>query len=404
MYTILLQCLGCSRAYHLQAALRLDQGTMSRQPSVDRTIHPPVANALDLDLDPPHASISSPSNRTMPEAPRQKPRHQPDQLPEALIAVPLEESDKRQRPAPFLHRATGFVQGCLATVANTFGIWREYEQRPTFDPDAALRDEDFTARHLTDVLPSQESTTKPDQHPSYWPFPNQTIHAVMKWLNNGNTSKSEAETTKFVHDIILTPSFKADDLIGFNAHQENQRLDKAISKDSLRAQFQESTVEIQVPSGDAKVGPKPFAVPGLLHRKLTTVILEAFNSPLAHLYHLSPFTLFHTSPTTNLSDRIHSEIYTSDSFLEETRKVRQDSPVPPDDRDCTREKVVAAIMFASDETHLTDFGIAKAWPIYLMLGNLTKYLRSQPNSGAMHHLAYIPSASFYQIIVGPITN
>ena len=48
-------------------------------------------------------------------------------------------------------------------------------------------------------------------------------------------------------------------------------------------------------------------------------------------------------------------------------------------------------MVASDETHLTDFGNAKAWPIYLMLGNLSKYIRSQPNSGAMHHLAYIPS-------------
>jgi hypothetical protein len=48
-------------------------------------------------------------------------------------------------------------------------------------------------------------------------------------------------------------------------------------------------------------------------------------------------------------------------------------------------------MVASDETHLTDFGNAKAWPIYLMLGNLSKYIRSQPNSGAIHHLAYIPS-------------
>jgi hypothetical protein len=53
--------------------------------------------------------------------------------------------------------------------------------------------------------------------------------------------------------------------------------------------------------------------------------------------------------------------------------------------------LVAALMVASDETHLTDFGNAKAWPIYLMLGNLSKYIRSQPNSGAMHHLAYIPS-------------
>ncbi|KAJ3560091.1 hypothetical protein NP233_g11062 [Leucocoprinus birnbaumii] len=40
---------------------------------------------------------------------------------------------------------------------------------------------------------------------------------------------------------------------------------------------------------------------------------------------------------------------------------------------------------------LTEFGNAKAWPIYLMLGNLSKYIQSDVSSGAMHHLAYIPS-------------
>ncbi len=52
-------------------------------------------------------------------------------------------------------------------------------------------------------------------------------------------------------------------------------------------------------------------------------------------------------------------------------------------------------MFSSDATHLTTFGTAKAWPIYLMLGNLSKYIRAQPHSGAMHHLAYIPSVSHF---------
>jgi hypothetical protein len=32
-----------------------------------------------------------------------------------------------------------------------------------------------------------------------------------------------------------------------------------------------------------------------LHRKFTSVIREAFESPLAHLYHYSPFRLFQKS-------------------------------------------------------------------------------------------------------------
>jgi hypothetical protein len=52
-------------------------------------------------------------------------------------------------------------------------------------------------------------------------------------------------------------------------------------------------------------------------------------------------------------------------------------------------------MFSSDATVLTDFGTTKAWPVYAMFGNLSKYLRGQTDSGAMHHLAYIPSVSLF---------
>ena len=48
-------------------------------------------------------------------------------------------------------------------------------------------------------------------------------------------------------------------------------------------------------------------------------------------------------------------------------------------------------MFWSDVTHLTSFGTAKMWPIYMLFGELSKYIRARPNSGATTHLAYIPS-------------
>jgi hypothetical protein len=99
------------------------------------------------------------------------------------------------------------------------------------------------------------------------------------------------------------------------------------------------------------------------------------------------------SPVTGKEEHVMGELYTSDAFLKANEDVQQHSPVLPDDSDCKRKKVVAAIMFSSDVTHLTNFGTAKAWPIYLMLGNLSKYFRGLPNSGAMHHLAYIPSVS-----------
>jgi hypothetical protein len=146
----------------------------------------------------------------------------------------------------------------------------------------------------------------------YWPFPNPTIHAIMSWLNNGKTAKSESETTNFVQNVILTPTFNPNDLIGFDAHRENQRVNKAISESASKTQFTSTSVTIQVPSGKARVEAARYLVPGLLYRKLTDVISEAFSNPLAHLLHHSPFKLFHKNSTGD--EHIFGEIYTSDSL------------------------------------------------------------------------------------------
>jgi len=45
-----------------------------------------------------------------------------------------------------------------------------------------------------------------------------------------------------------------------------------------------------------------------------------------------------------------------------------------DDPNCKQEKVVAALMFWSDTTHLATFGTARMWPIYMLFGNLSKYI------------------------------
>ena len=85
-----------------------------------------------------------------------------------------------------------------------------------------------------------------------------------------------------------------------------------------------------------------------------------------------------------------SEVYDSDAFIEEQAKIQR-APLPPDNPDCKLEKVIAACMVWSDGTHLANFGTAKLWPIYILFGNLSKYIRAQPTSGACLHLAYIPS-------------
>ena len=361
---------------------------------------------MDIDVDPaplPPPLPPPPSpGLTRTGRPRRNyrlPRRFQDFLPEsaAILDSPPHETHSK------LKRVMLVVKDGLVTAANSFGIWRDYPRRPTRDPDSSLRLSD-----LAEHPPKQEKTVLPP-HPTtilenlpssskqpYWPFTNSTIHGIMQWLNNGNTAKSESQMNEFVNNVILSPEFSQDHVLGFDAHRENLHLDKALANSSLHAQFKESTVDILVPSGAVGVPSQTFTVPGLLHRKLTTVIIEAFNSSLSHLYHFSPFKLYHLSPITKKTERIFSEIYNSDAFIEEHEKVQRHALLPPEDSKCKREKVIAALMFSSDATHLTTFGNAKAWPIYLMLGNLSKYIRAQPSAGALHHLAYIPSVSHFQ--------
>jgi len=56
-------------------------------------------------------------------------------------------------------------------------------------------------------------------------------------------------------------------------------------------------------------------------------------------------------------------------------------------------------MFWSDSTQLAQFGHAKAWPIYLFFGNLSKYRRASAVLGPCHPVGFIPPVSFYTIVL-----
>jgi len=211
----------------------------------------------------------------------------------------------------------------------------------------------------------------------------------MDWQNDGESTKSDGAVNKLVKDVLCHPKFMVSDLKNFDARRENRRQDAADSKSPLLDGFKEANVTIDVPSGNKHVPPQAFSIPGMHYQNLTSAIRTAFSGPLASKLHFTPYKMFHKSDS-DKSERVYSEIYDSDVLLQEHDRVQR-LPLHPDDRGCKRERIVAALMCWSDMTHLTDFGSAKLWPIYMMLGNLSKYVRANPNSGACMHVAYLPS-------------
>jgi len=153
--------------------------------------------------------------------------------------------------------------------------------------------------------------------------------------------------------------------------------------------WHEVKVDIQIPVASRARPPPPsrtFSIPGLHYRSLVEVIKAAWSENMAKRFHLSPFKRIHINSKTKAETRIYDEAYTSDVWIEAHDNLQKQ----PNEPGCQLEKVIAGLMFWSDSTHLTSFGTAKVWPIYMYFANLSKYIRAQPNSGASHHVAYIP--------------
>ena len=352
------------------------------------TVNEPMAVDQPPQIPQGHAAPIATTGR--PSRNRRLPARYRDEVPQSAppIIVSPPNPDPDPKPTPRLPRVFLIVRDGLKTILDSFGLWRNYAHRPSYDPDSVVHDDDL-AKPVSDDRTSD--LPKPTHPGPPWPYQNMSVYRFMTWLNTGSKSKSEGEVQRLVDEVLQAEDFNPSDLRGLNVRRENRLLDLSEKTLPLLDGFKKTSVSIEVPSGDKNIRSTKFTIPGLHYRTLTSVIQSAFQHPLARHYHFSPFKLFHKSPSSSESERVYSEVYNSDAFIEEHDHVQRHGELPPDDPHCKREKVIAALMFWSDATLLAQFGTMKLWPIYLMLGNLSKYIRAKMDSGACHHVAYIPS-------------
>lgn len=284
------------------------------------------------------------------------------------------------------------VQDFFRSTPDVFGILREYLHRPSYDPDAHVQPEDL-ANYYAAPIPTPTSIGVPQNHPPPWPFENMSKYLLMNWFYTGGPQKSEGEMNRLVKEVIGNAEFKPEDLEGFSAHRENKCLDD--SRDSKNPtpfsddDWHEVAVEIEIPVPKKKTPPQKFEVHGLYRRSIVQVIKATWGAVTSKAFHLTPFKRIHFDPKSGVKTRIYDEVYTSEAFEAAHNRLQKQTP----EAGCTLEKVIAGLMFWSDSTHLANFGTAKVWPVYMYFANLSKYTRAKPNSGACHHIAYIPSVS-----------
>lgn len=289
------------------------------------------------------------------------------------------------------------------TPPNQFGVFHVFDTGlPTYVPNEFHSLENLSDSPNFEVAPNTiptgwwagfGSSLRQLEETWFAPFLSASTFRLMKWFYGASTIKSLTELDRLVHEVLLAEDFKLEDLRTFRATKEDQRLGDGQDMSFSPADgWLQSSVNIPITAerlrhhNSAEV--PQYSVPGLFYRRPLDIIKTALAEPLAQQFHLVPHHTYWTPSPDHQPERIYSEIFSSDVFIQEHKKIHSS----PSEDGCQLETIIISLMFWSDSTHLTSFGDASLWPIYMFFGNLSKYVRGKPSTFSAHHLAYIPKA------------
>lgn len=390
-----------------------------------------LPDAQDMDVDanvlPPQRSPSPPPRPSgRPNRRTRLPRRYRDDLPPnpnpPIIPVskpddePVESTSRASPESRELPKSTVFC-----TETNSFGIYRKY----ALGPPTITPDESFTLSSVSDSISIACDPADSRSNPSWWslfgssslesmekaasnyfaPFFNPSTFLLMSWYYNGSSIKSYADVDKLIHNVIRHEDFKASDFgPTFSTAREAERMDKnqpstsfTPSDNSESLPFRpedgwiKGSVSIPVPCDGCKFRSEEdaprFVVDGIWYRRPLEVLKKAFSEPAAEKFHTTPFKEYWKPSEDEPEERIYSETFTGDVFNDEYEALRATLREGPN---AELEPFIAGIIFYSDATHLTSFGTASLYPMYMYVGNQSQYTRAKPSEFTAHHIAYIP--------------
>jgi Plavaka transposase len=344
------------------------------------------------------------------------PKQYHDQLPPPPAHIPINSSEPEMDEEEQIPASIANVQDHAThnsyeyhTEPDSYGVIRQYSQgKPSITPDEhyslasvsespylALDPSESSQPHATSPLQKFCSATSTAQT-LFAPFSNMSSFRLMSWFYGTSGVKSLSELNSLVKDVLLAPDFKTEDLVGFNAKKEHKVMDsyQEVSTDgpssfTLDDSWIKGLVKIQLPCDGVKQSEAdaPTFVVEVYYRKLLDVIKAALAEPSAEQFHTFPFKAFWQPGQDEPEERIYAEAYTGDRWNKEYEKIYATNKQGPHG---DLEAVLIALMIWSDATLLAQFGNAQLWPIYLYIGNQSKYSRAKPSSFAAHHIAYIP--------------
>ncbi|KZV69074.1 hypothetical protein PENSPDRAFT_735574 [Peniophora sp. CONT] len=384
---------------------------------VDSTVSSPIAESLPMlspRLSEPTASPAPPP-ASSPEPARvgRRIRQATAKVREAQESEAAADAAMHEGPFTRLRRIIFHVHQNIRLSRDAFGLSRSYRREPTRVPDLeqswkGLTPDSDAVPHARKHRPIREIV---------FPYPSVSHFLYNRfWKRSRTPQRNDLDTTVFQHSHFDHAEF-------FGQPRPNYRsIEDLVAKDvqspwGSNGWGEPSPVYIDIPTGErlTKEAKKQQAserrrlaaqygariadlddyrihrvhIYDVHHRNLVHVLHEAIEEdPLAKEMHFHGFEETWQPPYPGFdAERVLGEVYSSDEFLHLERDMLATPPV----NDCKLPRVIAALMFWSDGTHLAQFGQAKAWPIYLFLGNLSKYTRCKPSVHAAYHIAYLAS-------------
>lgn len=350
---------------------------------------------LDENLDLPIATRRAPRNLN-------KVAENIDILPQAHPSLPpqlnssFEATNGARSPAPAEIPSLTVIH----SARNIFGLSRKYltTTLPPHDPEELVTLKDLCCR----AGPTREPTLSEFYHP----YPNRNSFLLGDWYWNGGVQKSQqsfADLLKIVGDSSFNPAdIQYTRWSSINVALGCSEKDSTGEWLDTHAGWSKTPIQIAVPfhRRTKQPGAQLYVGGDLYHRSIMDIVGERIRDPeSAQHFHFQPYELLwdaqHLADSSASATRVHGELYNSPAFLDAHRKL-QEGPGEPG---CDLPRVVVALMFWSDATHLTSFGNTKIWPMYLFFGNESKYRRCQPSNNLCCHVAYFQEVSLLVSII-----
>ncbi|KAH6907892.1 hypothetical protein BKA70DRAFT_1104265 [Coprinopsis sp. MPI-PUGE-AT-0042] len=328
----------------------------------------------------------------------------PPSIPDDQSSPPAEPRLELEALVPV--PATSFLASLRRVVLPAIipGVFRQYPTgQPSYIPDIFVSIEDTCdgPTYITvprDLMRATVYRWPLDEDALATIFPNESIHLLMNWFcNSGTNQMSLQRLNLLVNNVIRNPSFHPTHLEGFRAEVALSRIDNfsdsPASRINVQDKWYQSSLFISIPGPgftfETEEDAPSYEVTGFHFRSLLDAINAGLDETISETFHLFPFHEYWSPLNDGAYEPIVSELYSSQSFIDEHRKVVREASRSG----VEEETFIIGLMLWSDATHLTSFGSAKLWPIYLFFGNQSKYAQAKPSNFAAHHIAYIPDVS-----------